>query len=150
VRTRARRASVDDRLVTAAVAQMEARQEPGKEGGAAAMYLDDGEIVTGIAFDPPNVYAGLCHETGALLEAHRRGRSVTASVCVCRPAGSSEILILPPCGVCQERLFAWGPAVEVAVPGPDERTPWISKPLFEVAPHFWATPFADEIWPERR
>jgi cytidine deaminase len=141
---------VDDRLVAAAIAQMEARQEPGREGGAAAMYLDDGEIVTSIAFDPPNLYAGLCHETGALLEAHRRGRSVTASVCVCRPAGSEEILILPPCGVCQERLLAWGRAVEVAVADPADPTRWISKPLSEVAPYFWGAPFADEIWPERR
>jgi cytidine deaminase len=142
-------AGVDDRLVAAAIAQMEARQEPGREGGAAAMYLDDGEIVTSIAFDPPNLYAGLCHETGALLEAHRRGRAVIASVCVCRPAGSDEIVILAPCGVCQERLLAWGREVQVAVAEPDDPTRWSSKPLSEVGPHFWGAPFAAEIWPDR-
>jgi len=62
---------VDERLVKAAITQMNDRRMPG-ENGAAALYVDNGEIVTSIAFDPPNVYAGLCHETGAILEAYRR------------------------------------------------------------------------------
>jgi cytidine deaminase len=131
---------VDERLVEAAVAQMNERRQPG-ENAAAAIYLDTFEIVTSIAFDPPNVYAGCCHETGAILEAYRRDRSVLASVCVCQPPGSPTVLVLPPCGICQERLFWWGADVEVGVPDPDDQARWLSKPLREIAPYYWATPF---------
>jgi cytidine deaminase len=136
----AHRIKVDERLLNAAIAQMNERHQPG-ENGAAALYLGDGAIVTSIAFDPPNVYAGLCHETGAILEAYRRDQRVVASVCVCCPPGSKTILVLPPCGICQERLYWWGPDVEVGVPDPEDQTGWLSKPLRELTPHYWATPF---------
>jgi len=131
---------VDERLVEAAVAQMNQRRQPG-ENGAAALYLDTSEILTSIAFDPPNVYAGFCHETGAILEAYRRDQRIVASVCVCQPPSSATILVLPPCGICQERLFWWGADVQVGVPDPDDQSRWLSKPLHEIAPYYWATPF---------
>jgi cytidine deaminase len=131
---------VDERLIKAAITQNGRPTHAGRNG-AAALYVDNGEIATSIAFDPPNCYAGLCHETGAILEAYRRDLRVGASVCVCCPPGSETILVLTPCGICQERLYWWGPDVQVGVPGPDDQARWLSKPLRELTPHYWATPF---------
>ena len=71
---------------------------------------------TGTAPDFPNQAVSLCHETGALCEAFKLGRGVTGSVCVTAADEDRGYWILAPCGVCQERLFAHGPDVEVAVP----------------------------------
>lgn len=48
-------------------------------------------------------------ETGAIVEAHKFGKKVTHSICLARADESSELKILSPCGICQERLFYWGP-----------------------------------------
>ena len=53
-------------------------------------------------------------ETGALLEAHRDQRAVTAVACVSRLSAADRMLIATPCGICQERLYHWGYGVEVA------------------------------------
>jgi cytidine deaminase len=47
-------------------------------------------------------------QTGAICETEKLGKRVTASVCVSRLSGEDPVLILTPCGSCQERLFHWG------------------------------------------
>lgn len=127
---------LDQRLVDAATVLLNARFK--NEGGiAAAMYTEDGDILTGIVFDPEWGGGGLCAETGPMLEANKLGKKVTATVCVGRLDGESEVMILTPCGICQERLFNWGYDVEIAVPQVDDSTAWQTKRLDEVQPHHW-------------
>jgi cytidine deaminase len=99
---------LDQRLVDAAIELMNTWFPKDQWGGAAAMYTREGEWLTSIGADNPNPAAGLCYETGCLCEAQKPGHTLTASVCVCRPAKTAKILILTPCGICQERLFFWG------------------------------------------
>lgn len=128
----------------AAIHLIEARL-PGQEwAGAAAIRLDDGSVLTSTAPKALNPAVELCHETGALCEAYKLGRSVVASVCVIRSDQHGAFWILAPCGVCQERLFAHGPAVAVAVPHPGDPRRWRSLRLDEVQPHWWQTVFPDE------
>lgn len=58
-------------------------------------------------------------ETGAILEAHKLDTQITHSICVVRDNEKSEFKILTSCGICQERLFYWGPNVKVAVYTPE-------------------------------
>jgi cytidine deaminase len=129
---------LDQRLVDAAVELLEKRF-PEREGTAAAVYTADGDILTGIALELDYCGVGLCAETGPILEAHKLNKAITASVCVCWSRG--RIVILSPCGVCQERLFCWGEHVEVAVPHPDDPTRWIAKTLKDVQPYHWLKVF---------
>lgn len=131
---------LDQALVDAAIALLETRF-PGKEGIAAAMYTEDREILTSVFFEPEWGSAGLCAEAGAICEAEKLNKRVVASVCVSRLHGESPILILTPCGICQERLFHWGPEVEVAVPAPGDPTKWDVKRLEEVQPFHWVNAF---------
>ena len=127
---------LDQKLVDAAV-EMLNQAYPNKDGIAAAMYTEDGDILTSIMFQPDWGGGGLCAETGAILEANKLGKVITATVCVSRLAGDAPIVILTPCGICQERLFHWGGTVEVAVPHPGNRSQWQTKTLNEVQPHYW-------------
>ena len=127
---------LDERLVEAAIAQAE-RRFPIGNGGAAALYLSDGRILTSVALNSPNEKVNLCHETGAICEANRLNVSVTASVCVDRRSEKDPFYILTPCGVCQERLALWGLDVEVAVPAPGNPHKWQARKLCEVQPHYW-------------
>ncbi|WP_328330718.1 MULTISPECIES: cytidine deaminase [unclassified Streptomyces] len=132
---------LDQALVDAAIAQMD-RRWPGREdAGAAAVYLDDGRILTSVCFDNLNAGVTLCHEVGAYCQAYTLDRKVTASVCVNRIAG--RLVILAPCGICQERLALWGPGVEVAVPAPGAPGGWQARTLAEVNPYYWGREFAD-------
>lgn len=136
---------MDQILVNAALALAESRYagDPDADGwaGAAAMYLEDGRIVTSVYIEAPNQAATLCCETGAIAEAHKLGLAVTASVCVSRERPDAPFIILAPCGICQERLAYWGGDVEVAVPDSNNPTGWLSLPLRVVQPHYWAKPF---------
>lgn len=135
---------VDERLVQAAVELIVRRFEPGVWRGAAAMYTFEGSLLTSTFVSPPNASADLCYETGAICEAHKLGERVTASVCVVLdPAG--ERFILTPCGICQERLFAFGPDVEVGVPDPDDPSRWLSKALRETQPYYWRKVFQERL-----
>ncbi|MEU4580036.1 cytidine deaminase [Nonomuraea sp. ATR24] len=137
---------LDQQLVDAAVAQLERRWPAGEEGGAAAVYLDDGRILTSVGLDNLNGGVSLCHETGALCQAYTLDAKVTASVCVFREGDA--LLVLPPCGVCQERLALWGPGVEVGVP--DGAGGWRALTLREVNPHYWGPQFTpDGSWPTK-
>jgi cytidine deaminase len=133
---------LDQRLVDAAADQL-ARRWPGTGWAvAAAVYLADGRILTSVGLDNLNAAVTLCAETGALCQAYTLDARITASVCVSRGKG-----ILAPCGVCQERLALWGPAVQVAVP--DAAPPgWRARTLRELNPYYWGTSFADDgDWP---
>ncbi|HEX9709705.1 MAG TPA: cytidine deaminase [Candidatus Thermoplasmatota archaeon] len=127
---------LNQRLVDSATALLEERFPEG-EGVAAALYTDDGQILTSVYFDPNGGVAGLCAETGALLEAHKLGKRVAAIACVARKGAHEAPVVLTPCGVCQERLVHWGYDVEVAVPDPADPTRWLAKRLHEVQPYHW-------------
>jgi cytidine deaminase len=127
---------LDQALVDAAIELAETRW-PAGESGAAAMYTEDGRILTSVFAESPNDAAGLCHETGAICEAHKLGVAVTASVCVARYTENDPFVILTACGICQERLAFWGGDVEIAVPDPSDPTRWRAKRLREVQPYYW-------------
>src|SRR5699024_1456721 len=88
-------------------------------GGAAAIGLEDGTILTSIAPEVILASTELCMETGAILEAHKLGKKVTHSICIVRDDENTEFQVLSPCGICQERLFYWGSDVKVAVTIPE-------------------------------
>ncbi len=138
---------LDQALVDAAIAQLDRRWPPGEEGGAAAVYLDDGRILTSVGLDNFNGGVTLCHETGAFCQAYTLDRRVTASVCVFRMPEDQRIVVLPPCGICQERLALWGPEVEVGVPDPDAPAGWRARTLAEVNPCYWGPQFTAGAWP---
>lgn len=131
---------LDQGLVDAARELLE-RRFPDDEGIASAMYTDDGTILTSVFFEPEWGGGGLCAETGAICEAEKQNKRIAASVCVSRLSGADPVVILTPCGICQERLFHWGATVEVAVPDPADPTGWMAKTLNEVQPYYWVNVF---------
>ena len=134
---------LDQKLVDAAIEQARSRFPTG-EGGAAALYTSEGNILTSVFFDSPNEAANLCHETGAICEAFRRELKVTASVCVSRERPEEPFVILAPCGICQERLSTWGLDLDVAVPLESDPTRWEARKLREVHPFYWRNPWIDK------
>lgn len=115
---------------------------------AAAVYLEDGSVLTGVSLDNFNDAMSLCAETGPICEAYSRGARVTASICVAGEPRGEEFVVLAPCGVCQERLAIWGPAVEAGVQDAAAATGWSSRSLGELNPYYWATAFIDgDTWP---
>ena len=135
---------LDQRLVDAAIALLNARF-PGTDGVAAAIYCDDGSILTGVSFEPEYGSVGLCAEVGPICEANTLGKRIVASVCVARDTPTSPIVILSPCGVCQERLMYWGQDIEVAVPEPNDPTRWLPVRLADVQPYYWAKVFGYRV-----
>jgi cytidine deaminase len=131
---------VDQTLVDAA-SELLNRRFPAAGGVAAALYLDDGQVLTGINFDTEWGGGGLCAETGPICTANTLGRRVTASACVGRLGADAPIVILTPCGICQERLIHFGADVQVAVPHPDDPTRWLAKSLDEVMPYYWVNAY---------
>ena len=128
--------ALDQSLVDAAI-QQALQRFPSGYAGAAAIRTNAGRVITSVSFDAPNEAVSLCHEAGAFCEANRLDEKVVASVCVSRSQPNRPFLILPPCGVCQERLALWGQDVEVAVSVPGKPGAWRSKLLREVNPHYW-------------
>lgn len=115
---------------------------------AAAVYLADGSVLTGVALDNFNPVMSLCAETGPICQAYSEGQTIIASICVLRTPGRGGLTVLAPCGACQERLALWGPTVHVGVADASSSTGWSSRPLVELNPHYWASAFAeDEKWP---
>ena len=127
-------------LIEAAVTLAKERWGNEEDAGAAAMRLENGDIITSVYVDTPNEGANLCHETGAICEAHKRNLKVLETVCVSREAGD-QFVILTPCGICQERLAFWGPNVKAAVPCIDDPTSWEIKTLRELQPYYWGRLF---------
>lgn len=139
---------VDQALVDTAVEQLDRRWPTASEAVAAAVYLDDGSTLTGVALDNVNAAMSLCAETGPIVQAYTLGRRIVASVCVSRSADRGSVLVLARCGSCQERLAPWGPDVEVGVADRDDPRGWSSRRLIEVNPFYWTTAFtADGSWP---
>jgi cytidine deaminase len=128
--------TVDQNLVDAAINLLKS-YFPGNGGVAAAMYTDDGDLLTGVVFDPEWGGGGLCAETLPILEAVKRKNNIVATVCVGRLDGDSPVMILTPCGICQERLFHFGSTVQVGVPSAGDSTRWQVKSLAEVQPFYW-------------
>lgn len=118
------------------------KRYPSGWGGAAAMALEDGTILTSVAPEVIVASTELCIETGAILEAHKLGKKVTHSICVVRDDERSKFKVLSPCGVCQERLIYWGPNVKVAVSVPGKDV--VFKTLSEVQPYHWTAAYPDE------
>ncbi|MED1603562.1 cytidine deaminase [Alkalihalophilus marmarensis] len=125
---------IERRIYNAAIDLIKQRY-PSNWGGAAAMYTEDGQILTSVAPDVIVASTELCIETGAILEAHKLNTKVTHTVCVVREDENADFKILTPCGVCQERLFYWGDNVKAAV---TNRTGELDyKTLKEIQPHHW-------------
>jgi cytidine deaminase len=140
---------VDQALFDAAVEQLHARRPGTRSGVAAAVYLSNGSILTGVPLDNINPAMTLCAETGPMCQANTEGEEITASICVADEPGGRGLHVLAPCGACQERLAVWGPEVEVGVAA-DSGAGWESKTLIEVHPHYWAAVYAEESeWPSR-
>lgn len=134
---------LDQNLIDVATELLKQRF-PESGGLAAAAYTADGDLYTSVVFDPEWGGGGLCAETGALLEAHKYNRQVTAIACVTRLYADSPILIAAPCGICQERLYHWGYDVEIAVPHPDDPSQWVMKTLRDLQPHHWVKVFVKD------
>ena len=125
---------VERKLYQSAVELIE-KKYPSGWGGAAAMYTEDGQILTSVAPDVINASTELCMETGAILEAHKLNTKVTHSICIARENENSVFTVLTPCGVCQERLFYWGENVKAAITNPNGEL--IFKTLKEIQPYHW-------------
>jgi cytidine deaminase len=139
---------VDQALFDAAAGQLRRRWPDSQRGVAAAVRLDDGSILTGVGLANIKAVMGLCAETGPICQAYTMNRAVTASICVAPRPGGGELMVLAPCGACQERLALWGPGVEVGVGSPAHDAGWESKTLGEVNPNYWAVAYAEGSgWP---
>ena len=127
---------VDTALIQAIIAFIEKRFPGEGQDGAAGMYTSSGNMLISTAPEAFNDGVSLCHETGCLCEAYRLNESVTATACLVRES-PERFILLSPCGVCQERLFLYGPNVSVAVPADDDPTRWQAKRLSELQPFYW-------------
>ena len=134
--------TLDQRLVNAAIDQLDRRWPTGQRV-AAALLLEDGRNLTSVVLDNLNGGVSLRAETGAICQAYTEGAVVVASACVSRESDGERPVVLAPCGVCQERLALWGPGVQVAVGEAGRSGAWHAKTLREVQPHPWAERFAD-------
>ena len=65
--------------------------------------------------------------------AHKYNKKVTHSICLAREDGHSPLKVLSPCGVCQVRLFYWGPQVQCAISNDTQAI--IFKTLNELQPY---------------
>ncbi|OOZ83131.1 cytidine deaminase [Bacillus cereus] len=125
------------------VKQLIKQRYPNDWGGAAAIRVEDGTIYTSVAPDVINASTELCMETGAILEAHKFQKKVTHSICLARENEHSELKVLSPCGVCQERLFYCGPEVQCAITNAKQDI--IFKPLKVLQPYHWTEAYHDEM-----
>lgn len=132
----------------AAIDLLRRRWPDARDAVAAAVLLDDGQILTSVGLDNINASVNLCAETGALIQAFTLDRTVVASVCVAGAPQAGAFKVLAPCGICRERLALWGPEVLVAVPGGAGGAGWEMLALKELNPHYWATSLtSDGAWP---
>ncbi len=115
-------------------AKEEALQSSDGEGVAAAARTESGVDLTGLWIDAKVDSACLCAETGPICEAHRTRDPVVASICV-RWTESSGPVVLPACGVCQERLAVFGTDVLVAVARVEGATEY--RTLKQLRPSPW-------------
>ncbi|WP_163581938.1 cytidine deaminase [Gracilibacillus saliphilus] len=133
--------NIEQKLYQSAIELIKTRYPTGW-GGAAAMYTEDGQILTSVSPEVMNASTELCIETGAILEAHKLNTKITHTVCVVREDENDEFKILTPCGVCQERLFYWGEHVKAAVTNPDGKLEY--KTLKVLQPYHWYSAYDNE------
>lgn len=126
-----------------AVGDLIERRFPGAVEGAAGVLLADGEVLTSTAPATFNDSVSLCHEVGSYCEAYKRDQAIVASVCFGRELDGRRIF-LSPCGVCLERLAAYGSDVLVGVPedGDAAQVRWLR--LGEAHPFYWRKVFPEE------
>lgn len=134
--------NIEKELYLAAVDLINKRYPTGW-GGAAAMYTQDGQLLTSVAPEVMNASTELCMETGAILEAHKLNTKITHTICVVRENEKADFIILTPCGVCQERLFYWGGNVKAAVTNSANQL--VYKKLTEIQPYHWSKAYEDEF-----
>ncbi len=133
--------NIEQKLYNAAIDLVKNRY-PSGWGGAAAMYTEDGQVLTSAAPDVINASTELCIETGAILEAHKLNKRITHSLCVVQDDEDSTFKVLTACGVCQERLFYWGSEVKAAITSEDENLTF--KTLKEIQPFHWIQAYDDK------
>ncbi|MDX8046274.1 cytidine deaminase [Gracilibacillus sp. S3-1-1] len=131
---------IEQKLYQVAIDLIEKRY-PSGWGGAAAIFTEDGQILTSVAPDVINASTELCIETGAILEAHKLNTKVTHTICVVREGENAAFTVLTPCGVCQERLFYWGENVKAAVTNLNSKLEF--KTLREIQPYHWYKAYKD-------
>lgn len=131
-----------EQILYQAAIELITRRYPSGWGGAAAMYTEDGKVLTSVAPEVINASTELCMETGAILEAHKLNTKITHSICVARDDEKAEFKVLTPCGVCQERLWYWGPHVKAAITNPDQRL--VYKTLEEIQPFHWSKAYDNQ------
>lgn len=138
----------DQNLYNRAVDQLLLRWPDAPEAVAAAVYLDDGTVLTGVSLDNFNNAMSLCAETGPICVAYSADQRIVASICVSREDGRPGYTVLAPCGACQERLALWGPTVQVGVSDTEDPTGWSSHSLADLNPFYWAAAFrVGGAWP---
>ena len=94
-----------ERKLFEAVIELIEKRYPSGWGGAAAVALEDGSILTSIAPEVINASTELCMETGAILEAHKLNRKVTHSLCVVRDTEQAKPKVLTPCVYAKNDFF---------------------------------------------
>lgn len=119
--------------VASRAAEAEARRSTDGEGVAAAARTRTGSELVGVWIDAMVDSACLCAETGPICEAHRINDPIVASVCVRWTAPTGPV-VLPACGVCQERLAIFGTDVLVAVGRRGETTDYRSLATLRPSP----------------
>jgi cytidine deaminase len=133
---------VDDKLYHAALSLLDHKRAQGSaEVVVAAAYLESGEILLGSHFEGTCDAACLCAETGPICEANTRGERLVASICLLQERPDAPVLILAPCGICQERLRVFGSDVQVAIAIPGSPDKFKSIPLGKLNAAHWMDAF---------
>jgi cytidine deaminase len=124
---------LDQDLVDAARELLE-RRFPGDEGITAAMYTENGDVLTSVFFEPEWGSGMLCAETGAICEAEKLGKRVTAFRR--RPYPDPDaVRHLPGAPV------SLGSQPRSGRPRASDPTRWMARTLKEVQPYYWVNAF---------
>ena len=132
---------IEREMYRRAVELIEARYPTGW-GGAGVVHTARGHYFTSVSIETANASAGLCIETGAMLEAHKYNEKVTHCMCLVREDENAPYRVLSPCGICQERLRYWGEDVQAAVTTTDEPLKFVA--LGELQPYHWTKAYPAE------
>ena len=132
---------IENEMYRRAVELIESRYPTGW-GGAGVVHTAKGNYYTSVSIETANASAGLCIETGAMLEAHKYNEKVTHCMCLVREDENSPYRVLSPCGICQERLRYWGTDVQVAVTADEEKLRFVT--LGELQPYHWTKAYPAE------
>ena len=132
---------IENEMYRRAMELIESRYPTGW-GGAGVVHTAKGNYYTSVSIETANASAGLCIETGAMLEAHKYNEKVTHCMCLVREDENSPYRVLSPCGICQERLRFWGTDVQVAVTTDKEKLRFVT--LEELQPYHWTKAYPAE------